>query len=167
MRQRFLYSMAVLLAAACVPSHRVLIEGSGRAVGAYVGHWQGEYSSPETGRGGVIEFRLTPEGVGATGSVVMMPGGLDRTILPTYDPYTDDISDGVRAELLDIHFVRFTADTVSGEMLPYRDPHCGVMLLTQFEGTRSGDSVSGVFVSTPQGGGTATRGTWWAVRGDP
>src|SRR5437660_3157130 len=70
------------LAAACAaaPQTPVPLAGTVSDLAALTGHWEGAYSSVETGRSGTISFTLTASRDSAFGDVVMIPQGLGRPL---------------------------------------------------------------------------------------
>jgi len=136
---------AAVLGAACTPViMKTPVSGAPPAVSRLVGDWQGDYSSVESGRRGVISFHLRAGADTAVGEVIMQS-------LPEADPSSPNVSpaqwDARRTtdEPLSIRFVFVNANEVSGVLNPYRDPQCGCALTTTFRGTITGDVIEGTF----------------------
>ena len=123
---------------------KTAVSGSPPAISRLVGDWHGDYSSVESGRRGLISFRLRAGADTAEGDVIMQSR-------PDADPSVPDPSraswDAVRTndEVLSIRFVLVTDDEVSGVLNPYRDPDCGCTLTTTFRGTLRGNVMEGKF----------------------
>lgn len=89
MARAWVFGLGALLAAGCAgPGMPIPVQGS---VEPLVGHWVGEYRSPDTGRDGSIMFTLSAGADTAWGDVVMMPADYDRgpqltRILGSIDP---------------------------------------------------------------------------------
>lgn len=146
----------VLLAAAlswgaCTPViMKTPVSGMQEHVAKLVGEWQGDYSSAESGRRGLIAFRLRAGADTAEGDVIMQSRS-------EADPSAPDASavpwDVVRAtqQAISIRFVFVSDNEVSGVLNPYRDPDCGCTLVTTFRGTLRGDVIEGTFHSEGSG----------------
>jgi hypothetical protein len=149
----------MLTAAACTrPGSPVPIRGEARAL---VGEWEGEYSSPDTGRHGSIWFHLTAGADTASGDVLMTPR----------DPRTQAVNPSLeRAQLprptqvLTISFVTCSDDMVVGRMDSYTDPVTGRAVWTTFEGKLSGKYIKGTYESYVEGSNERIRGTWQVKR---
>ena len=115
-----------------------------------VGEWQGDYSSVESGRRGVIAFRLRASADTAEGDVIMESAEEMGASAPNTSPVPWD---GMRTtrQALSIRFVLVSDDEVSGVLDPYRDPDCGCTLTTTFRGTLRGDTIEGTFRSEGNG----------------
>jgi hypothetical protein len=121
----------------------VPVEGAREAVRALSGEWSGRYWSQETGRHGTIQF-LLPERAD-TGY-----GEVDITFSPSLHLLraADDNNDVVSPKpctTIAIRVVRVENDRVEGTMKPYWDPDCDCRAQTVFEGTLSGDKITGSF----------------------
>ena len=141
----------VLSAAGCTPViMKTPVNGPPIAVARLAGEWQGDYSSAESGRRGVIAFRLRAGSDTAEGDVIMQ--SRDES-----DPTAPNVSgvpwDAVRTthQPLAIRFVFVSDNEVSGMLSPYRDPDCGCMLTTTFRRTLKGDVIEGTFRSEGDG----------------
>lgn len=124
-----------------------------------VGEWVGEYSSPETGRGGSIVFKLEAGRDTAYGDVLMIPANID---LPSTARSTDPT--GRPPRVLQISFVRCEGNAVTGWLDPYPDPDTGESTATTFDGTIKGDRLEGTFVSFLERSGTRRTGKWTVTR---
>jgi hypothetical protein len=160
----FIRTAALLAAAglhgACAqaPEPAVPVAGEAADLAALAGEWSGSYSSAATGRSGLIHFRLTAEDGFAQGEVTMIPAGsLPRLEAANRAPQA-------APEQLVIHFVAVAGDLVSGTIEPYRDPDCGCILSTTFQGRVRGDVIDGTFVSYGGRANLPQRGEWRVER---
>lgn len=154
---------ASLATVACTPVvMKMPVSGPAPAVSRLVGEWQGDYSSVESGRRGIIAFRLRAGADTAEGDVIMQ-SRVD------YDPSAPNASipwDAMRTthQQLSIRFV-FVSDTeVSGVLNPYRDPDCGCTLTTTFRGKLQGDVIEGTFHSEGSGISHIPQDGRWRVK---
>lgn len=140
------------------PSPPVPVAGADLSV--LVGKWQGEYSSPDTGRSGSIVIEFKKGGKVAQGDVLMVPKGSLSAPAPTAgaDPLTS------MPQVLQISFVNVEGGAVQGNMDPYIDPQCNCEVDTTYVGRISGDTIEGTFTSTPSGAGAPTTGRWKVTR---
>ena len=138
------------------------VSGSRPAVSRLVGEWQGDYSSVESGRRGLITFRLRAGADTAEGDVIMQT----RTESEPSAPNVTAARDGVRTthQALSIRFVFVSETEVSGVLDPYRDPDCGCTLTTTFRGTIKGDVIEGTFHSEGSGMGHIPQDGRWRVK---
>jgi hypothetical protein len=154
---------ASLATVGCTPVvMKTPVSGPAPAVSRLVGEWQGDYSSVESGRRGVIAFRLRAGADTAEGDVIMQ-SRVD------YDPSAPNASlpwDAMRTthQQLSIRFV-FVSDTeISGVLNPYRDPDCGCTLTTTFRGKLQGDVIEGTFHSEGSGISHIPQDGRWRVK---
>lgn len=127
------------------------------------GRWEGEYGSRESGRAGSIVFTLAAGADTAHGDVLMVPrewevppGGVAMR------------SGGPAPQAIPIRFVRAADRRVEGQLAAYRDPDCGCLLTTIFQGRLTGpDRIEGTFVSLHGDSGKEVRGWWRATRRRP
>ena len=156
---------AALLGAACAPViMKTPVSGSTSSVSRLVGDWQGQYTSVESGRRGIISFHLKAGADTAEGDVIMQASGDADPSAPNAPPNTIQPAD----QALSIRFVFISANEVSGTLNPYRDPTCGCALTTTFRGTITGNEIKGTFHS--EGNGLwhmPADGTWWVKRYKP
>jgi len=158
-----------LLAAACVsgcaiPRARVPLFGDASGL---AGEWSGQYESDESGRNGPIMFRLTAGQDTARGDVVMLvarsategPG-----IFPAGAPGSWPTPRVADARVLTIRFVQVEDGRIRGRLDPYRDPSCGCMVDTVFEGVEQGDVITGTFVARHLERSHTQRGRWYVRR---
>lgn len=140
----------------------VAVEGPVPDVGQLVGEWWGSFESGATGRAGSIRFSLAAVADTAWGDVVMQPndtlqfGASGRPSMPP-----------PAALVLPIRFVRVEGDRVRGLLEPYRDPNCGCMVITTFEGTIRGDVISGRYLTEHRDHARVVEGTWEVRRQRP
>ena len=124
------------------------VEVAGSEAGQHqlLGEWFGSYSNPQGNRDGTIWFILTEGDSIAHGEVVMIP---DRSGVPPLraDRITQADWERLNPQAIRISFVHVSDGVVSGELAPYRDPDCGCLLTTRFEGLIEGDRIHGEFVS--------------------
>lgn len=156
--------MAAVLSSACTPVVMTTpVSGSGPSVSRLAGDWQGDYSSIQSGRRGVINFHLKAGADTAVGDVLMQAN-------PDIDPSAPNASpvpwDAMRAanQVLAIRFVFVSANEVSGVLNPYRDPACGCTLRTTFRGTIAGDVIEGTFHTEGDGVSHLPTDGRWRVR---
>lgn len=159
---------AVLSATGCTPAiMKTPVSGTPAAVARLVGEWQGDYVSAESGRRGIIAFRLRAGADTAEGDVIMQSRDASDPVAPNVSAVPWE---AVRTthQPLAIRFV-FVSDTeVSGVLSPYRDPDCGCMLTTTFRGTLRGDTIEGTFHSEGDGfSHLPTDGRWRVTRYTP
>ena len=151
---------ALIVVACYVPPQIPVVGGPGE-LSQLVGMWNGDYSSAETGRSGTISFEMTAVGDTAHGHVVMTPRGGDRYRPAAYE----DIDPHFAAEeVLHVDFVQVGVGRLEGQLSPYRNPDCGCVLLTVFEGTIEGDVIRGIFTSTVAETGIKSTGRWRVTR---
>jgi hypothetical protein len=124
------------------------------------GEWNGEYTSFDRGRSGLIHFRLEAGTDSASGEVLMQPrhsyaaGPRDGT--PASPP-------APMSQALPIRFVLAEGDSVFGVLDPYDDPESGSTLVTRFAGRIVDDRIEGLYESV----NTARRETYagrWSVK---
>lgn len=127
------------------------------------GEWVGEYYSRDTGRSGIIRFKLTAGEMEAYGDVVMIPRGSTKPYRPAGLMDETEISTPV-PEVLSISFVKIKGGGISGKLTPYWDPDIQRRLITTFEGTLVGDSIEGTFESRIDQSPIYFYGTWKATR---
>ena len=144
---RFAIFAASLATAACTPVvMKTPVSGPAPAISRLVGEWQGDYSSVESGRRGLIAFRLRAGADTAEGEVIMQSRA-------DYDPSVPNATavpwDAMRTtqQSLSIRFVFVSESEISGVLNPYRDPDCGCTLTTTFRGKLQGDVIEGTFHS--------------------
>jgi hypothetical protein len=129
-----------------------------------VGEWRGDYSSAATGRTGTIAFTLRAGEGAASGNVVMIPRADSLLTDEEREALANTSSDG--KSILKINFVRKEGGSVKGTLDPYRDPDCGCMVNTTFQGVfRDARTIEGTFTTVPSApGGSITGGKWKATR---
>ena len=159
--------VAALLGAACAPVvMKTPVSGPAASVSRLVGDWQGQYTSVESGRRGVISFHLKAGADTAEGDVIMQPTVEADPSAPNAAPAS--VTGQATEQALSIRFVFISENEVSGTLNPYRDPTCGCALTTTFRGTIRGDEIRGTFHS--EGNGLwhlPTDGRWWVKRYTP
>jgi hypothetical protein len=139
MRSKIMAAIPLMLASACAFNPATVpVLGAVPDVLELAGQWSGEYWSLDSGRSGSIVFRLEAGADSAIGDVLMIPTGRWH-----------DHPDGRHptSEYLSIAFVRVSGGRVRGVLEPYRDPSCGCLLDTSFEGELRGDAIDGTFSS--------------------
>lgn len=147
---------------ACTPVvQKTPVSGLRSDVSRLVGDWQGDYSSVETGRHGLITFRLRAEADTAEGDIVMEPRNVTDPSAP--DAIPPQALDAAR-QVLSIRFVFVAENEVSGVLDPYKDPGCGCTLTTTFRGTLRGDAIEGTFHSEGSGFGHVPQDGRWRVK---
>ncbi len=129
-------------------------------VSPLVGHWEGEYSSTETGRVGSIVFTLVAGRDTASGDILMIPANMETPgdVTRTPDPTRRT------PQVLKVSFVRCEGMEVTGWLDPYSDPDTGERVYTTFEGVLKGDRLEGSFTSLAELSGRRTSGKWMVKR---
>jgi len=155
------------LAAACAaaPQTPVPLAGTVSDLAALTGHWEGAYSSVETGRSGTISFTLTASRDSAFGDVVMIPQGLGRPLQTWNNSAPPAGAASPRSSVLTINFVRVAQGRVTGRLAPYADPETGVQLFTAFEGQLRGDVIEGTYTTRAARSRDNQTGQWKVTRG--
>jgi len=168
-RLRVVYALggALVLAlnvgcASAVPP--VTLQGAASDLESLVGEWHGEYTSPTTGRSGLIWFTFIPGEDHARGDVMMTPRG--EGPYSRYGPGQAPTQDQRRspAQFLSIRFVRASDGRLNGTLDPYWDPDCQCYALTTFQGRLSGDTIEGTFAIRLERGADESNGRWRATR---
>lgn len=132
-------------------------------IAAMAGEWEGEYSSPSTGRAGSIHFTITAGKDTADGDVVMIPRGTTVPLRPV-EMSERQLARSL-AEVLTIRFAQIDHGRASGTLTTYRDPECGCAMYTTFTGRMTSDNtMEGTFVATSPDLRTPQRGTWKVTR---
>ena len=154
------------LAAACAaaPQTPVPLAGTVGDLAALTGHWEGAYSSVETGRSGTISFTLTASRDSAFGDVVMIPHGLGRPLQTWNKSAPSAGAASPRSSVLTINFVRVAQGRVTGRLAPYADPETGVQLFTAFEGQLRGDVIEGTYTTRAARSRDNQTGQWKVTR---
>ena len=153
---------ASLTAAACTPVVlKTPVSGAPTAVSRLVGEWQGDYSSVESGRRGLIAFRLRAGADTAVGDVIMQSRGNDPS---APDPSAVSWDARTTHQQLGIRFVFVSENEISGVLNAYRDPDCGCTLTTTFRGTIKGDVIEGTFHSEGSGISHIPQDGRWRVK---
>ena len=143
--------VAALLGAACAPVvMKTPVSGPSSSVARLVGDWQGQYSSVESGRHGLISFHLKAGADTAQGDVIMQPDVAADPSAPNAPPVASNATQP-NDQALSIRFVFVSENEVSGTLNPYRDPTCGCSLTTTFRGTIKGNEIKGTFHSEGNG----------------
>lgn len=155
-------SLPVLVEGCASTPAAVPIQATPSEIAALAGHWEGEYSSPATGRLGSIVFDLVAGEDHAHGDVLMIPRGSTDPYRPAQRPSGDGRGPAEASQLLTIRFIRAEAGKVSGTLDPYWDPDCNCEVTTRFVGELRGDTVEGTFTSERTAG--RVFGTWKATR---
>jgi len=145
--------ITIAAAASCQPMQTaapVPVQGSPGQVSAVSGEWVGRYWSKATGRHGIIRFSLAENADTAFGEVeiTFSPSLKVARSASAPDGNKDlpagDLEPDVCTTIA-LTLVRVEQDRVSGTMAPYWDPDCDCRARTLFEGTISGDSITGTF----------------------
>jgi hypothetical protein len=160
---RVLAAAGALMAAACTPVvMKTPVSGTASATARLVGDWHGDYSSIESGRRGLIAFRLNAGADTADGDVIMQAGDEGEPSAPNASTSWDALR--TTHQPLSIRFVFVSNDEVSGALDPYRDPTCGCTLTTTFRGTLRGDVIEGTFRSEGSGFHHLPQSGRWRVK---
>ena len=154
---------ALLASAACTPVvMKTPVSGPTPSISRLVGEWQGDYSSVESGRRGLIAFRLRAGADTAEGEVIMQsrvndPSAPNASAIPWDAMHTTQQQLGIR-------FVFVSENEISGVLNPYRDPDCGCTLTTTFRGKIQGDAIEGTFHSEGSGTSHSPQDGRWRVK---
>jgi hypothetical protein len=160
-RSLFGFVVAVLVAGCATISGRVPVQGP--SVAGLVGDWDGTYESRESGRHGTILFRLHALADTAQGAVFIESrpaddlanaGGARRMDVPRSPSSTP----------LFIRIVFVEGNLIRGVLEPYRDPQCGCLLTTTFQGRLDGNRIEGTFRSEGEGFHHLPSNGEWQVR---
>jgi hypothetical protein len=155
--------VATSLACASRPTP-VPVIGLGSDVSALVGKWTGEYSSPETGRTGSIDFSLQAGKDTAFGNVVMIARPQTEPGVAMDHPAVSSVAGRSTSETIMIRFVRLEGSQVLGRLDPYRDPDCGCQLTTTFRGAFTDSrTIEGTFDTVGSGFGHLPASGRWRV----
>jgi hypothetical protein len=128
----------------------VPLRGSPADIAALAGRWEGEFSSDDTRRGGTLTFTIRTDKDTAVGDVLLIPNA--TVPVRAADARETVHLHHVRSpELLRVTFVAVHGATVRGEIEPYIAPDCQCVVVTEFFGTVSGDTVSGTYVTRAEG----------------
>lgn len=153
-----------IMACSTSPQATVPLVGAAPDVAALAGHWDGAYSSAQTGRSGSISFTLVSRVDSAFGDVVMIPRGFGRPLQAWTGATPPAGTETARATVLTISFVRVTGGRVTGTLKPYADPETGVQLFTTFDGQLNRDVIAGTFATRRAGSPDAVTGEWKVTR---
>jgi len=155
---------AAVLSAACTPVIlKTPVSGAPGAVSRLVGDWQGDYNSAESGRRGIISFRLRAGADTAEGDVIMQSRTDADPSAPNEPPASWSALSATH-EPLSIRFVLVSDTVVTGVLNPYRDPDCGCSLTTTFRGILRGDVMEGTFHSEGSSSSHFPTDGRWRVR---
>jgi hypothetical protein len=150
--------------AACTPVvMQTPVSGPAPAVSRLVGEWQGDYSSVESGRRGLIAFRLRAGADTAEGEVIMQSRTDNDPSMPNASAVSWDAMRTTQQQL-SIRFVFVSENEISGVLHPYRDPDCGCTLTTTFRGKIQGDAIEGTFHSEGSGISHIPQDGRWRVK---
>ena len=125
-------------------------------LGPLVGEWRGDYTNPQAGRSGTINFTLRAGESSASGKVVMIPGKADTLASAA----------AMARSVINISFMRKEGNKVTGTLDPYIDPTCACRVTTNFEGSfTDARTIEGTFTTVPsQSGALVTGGKWKVTR---
>ena len=148
-------SLILITALSCSriePAAPVPVQGSEAERSALAGDWSGRYWSKETGRHGIIRFRLPEHADTGFGEVeiTFSPSLSLARAGAAADDFKDYSADELSPEpstVIDIKMVLVQGGQVRGTMAPYWDPDCNCRVRTEFEGRLSGDEIAGTFNS--------------------
>jgi hypothetical protein len=155
--------MAIALAstACAVNPPPVPVSGQASDVSALAGEWSGQFRSEETGRSGIIYFKLQAGRDTAYGDVIMVPTYVSSM---HDDPHVPESRAG-HSQSLTIRFVRVNGSRISGRIEPYPSPDCECSLLTEFRGELRDGRILGTFtIQHSTSRHLEQRGTWWVER---
>lgn len=143
----------------------VPILGESADIERLAGEWAGNYESRDSDRNGSIVFQLEAERDTAFGDVLMIQSEQRVDYVADYEegPVIRGPSTSL-PQVLTIRFVVVSGNRVSGVLDPYKDPRCGCLMRTVFEGRLTDDRVEGTYESEHRGVGKIERGRWKMAR---
>ena len=154
---------ALAVSACASKSSPVPVLGSVEELAAVCGVWVGEYQDASSTRAGSIRFSLEAGSDTASGDVLMIAPGRDRSFTPQADRYRDAPRRESPRRLM-ISFVRITQGRIQGRLEPYYDPECDCTVETVFIGKLSDDLLEGTYQSYLGGRSSPRTGQWRAAR---
>jgi len=96
---------------------------------------------------------------------VMVPAIQSVRIAVGTNPEGQTIRPQLATEALKLRFIRLGEGRVTGTLEPYKDPDCGCMVTTTFEGKFLGtNTIGGTYVTTGFGFHQETGGRWKVTR---
>ena len=137
----------------------VPVMGPANDVARMVGHWDGEFESAATHRGGILELDLDAGQDTAHAVVYIIPdyGRAGSSHGP--NEYVDP-----QPTVLALEFIQIADDEVRGRLETYRDPDTGGQVLTTFVGTLAADVMEGTYTVQYLDTGDRASGHWRAER---
>jgi hypothetical protein len=148
MKRVLLSALMTLSLVGCAGSLNTFpVKGKDTELAKVKGNWEGEYTSPDTGRSGTISFTLDLGHATGEGEVLM------------------DVPGEPAPRSLRIASMHVDGSEVKGRLRRYTDPACNCQVDTEFSGVVVGETIDGTFVIKPVGKDVvAGGGTWHAER---
>jgi len=144
----------------------IRLDANAAAREALTGSWAGEYVGDEVdARRGTIAFRIYANDNDAYGEVRMRPNGSREASarVQAANPTSGKVALQPK-EILTIRVIRARDGHITGELDRYWDPDRECRAKTTFEGTLSGNSISGTFETVYDAPIARTLGRWRVVR---
>jgi hypothetical protein len=140
----------------------VQLQGGQADISALAGRWDGEYSSPQSGRAGGITFTIKAGTDSAFGDVVMTPTAGQPVSAADVESRAH-FAHATQAQVLTVTFVRVSGGLVAGSLEPYVAPDCKCVVSTEFRGAVQGNTIKGEYVTRGLNGLRQT-GSWSVQR---
>lgn len=135
----------------------VPLRGSTGDIGVIAGRWDGEFWSDESGRRGSLLFTIRSGTDTAFGDVVLNTDGTEPVIAAdARDP--QHLRHSRAPEVLRVTFVAVRGENIRGLIEPYVAPDCRCVVVTEFVGAITGDTVAGRYDT--RGPGVRQEGRW-------
>ena len=153
-----LAAVSVLVLSGCTYAGTpVPLRGSAGDIGALAGRWDGEFWSDESGRRGTLQFTIYAWKDTAFGDVVLNAGGTEPVIAAdARDP--QHLRHSRAPEVLHVLFVAVRGEMIRGAIEPYVAPDCKCVVVTEFLGRITGDTIEGRYDT--RGPGVRQEGRW-------
>lgn len=157
-KPRLLLVLCVVVLGACTYAGTpVPVRGSARDIGQIAGRWDGEFWSDESGRRGSLLFTIRSGTDTAFGDVVLNTGGAEPvTAADARDP--QHLQHSRAPEVLRVTFVAVRGEMIRGQIEPYIAPDCKCVVITEFLGTITADTLEGRYDT--RGAGVRQEGRW-------
>lgn len=125
----------------------VQLQGGAADISALAGRWDGEYSSPQSGRAGGITFSIKAGTDSAFGDVVMTPTAGQQPVNAADVESRAHFTHAAQPQVLTMTIVRVSGGLVEGSLEPYVAPDCKCVVTTVFRGAVQGNSIKGEYVT--------------------
>lgn len=149
--------LLVALSACATVQTQVAVEGSPDDRTRLVGHWEGDFQSGDSPRGGIMDLDLAADSEVADAVVVLTP----------HDPPPPEGGDRVERRgprpgplVLEFTWIRVRGDQVLAELRPYDDPFGEGEVVMSLRGTIRGDVIEGTWSAARRGPAPPATGRW-------